>query len=104
MAPAHHTGGLKSGQFYPYSQSFSFLQSLRNIDSAIATIRRLGGIELLTSYFIVFWSEWNLIGWYACDQVCTIIKDNFSGDEMAVHRDELLRRLNFVRGRLHTIV
>lgn len=67
--------------------------------SSVQTVRKLGDIEILTSYLLLVWSEWDgiLSGF---EEMCTSIKEDFGVVGMGYHRRELLQRLNHVLGQL----
>ena len=63
-------------------------------------IRGLGDIEVLKSYFLLVWSEWDSIlgsGYYEME---TSIREDFYGIGMYRHREDLIRRLDHVLGQL----
>ena len=61
-------------------------------------ILSLGDIKILTSYLLLVWSEWDNIRPGSLDEMCSLIKEDFSGTEMGDHRQDLLRRLDHVMG------
>ena len=61
-------------------------------------IRRLGDIEILKSYFLLVWSEWDLLFSWVDAQVS--IEEDFSGIGMWCHRESLIDRLDHILGRL----
>jgi len=74
-------------------------RSLGTKRGSVQTVRRLGDIETLTSYLLLVWSEWDgiLSGF---EDMCTSIKEDFSGIRTGRHRKELLQRLDHVLGQL----
>ena len=67
---------------------------------AVRDIRKLGDIEILKSYFLLVWSEWNYLGYSNVDEVEISIREDFGGIEMQHHREELVGRLDYVLGQL----
>ena len=61
-------------------------------------IRALKDIEVLKSYLLLVWSEWDI----SCDfsETCTSIRENFGGIGMGHHRADLIQRLDHVLGQL----
>ena len=63
-------------------------------------VRGLGDVEILKSYYLLVWSEWQL-HWDEClTEMETSIREDFGGVEMWGHRDDLIRHLDCVRGQL----
>ena len=63
-------------------------------------VRGLGDVEVLKSYFLLVWSEWDSIlssGYYEME---TSIREDFYGIGMYRHREDLIRRLDHVLGQL----
>lgn len=71
----------------------------KNID-VIRYVRRLGDIEILSSYFFLVWSEWN--------HICRSVQVNmeisialyFGTIETRRHREELIKRLDYILAQL----
>ena len=65
-------------------------------------VRAFGDIELLRSYLLLVWSEWDHIddksGGFAEMQM--LIRKEFGGIGMERHREDLIKRLDHVLGRL----
>ena len=59
----------------------------------LQTIRALGDIEILKSYLLLVWSEWDTPRFEGFDEMYTSIQEDFSGTGMGDHRQDLLRRL-----------
>jgi len=67
----------------------------------VKAVRALKDVEILKSYFLVVWSEWNdLQDDSAFNKMCTSIREDFSGIEMENHRADLVQRLDHVLGQL----
>jgi len=60
----------------------------------------LGDIELLESYFLLIWSEWNFIWMAGLTGTHTSFKGDFGGIGMWRHREILIKRLDQVLGEL----
>ena len=74
-----------------------FWGSWRNV---LRRIRTLGDIKIHVSYLLVVWSEWGYLWEDLFDEMYTKIREDFSGPEMGDHRQDLLRRLDYVLWRL----
>ena len=63
-------------------------------------IRGLGDIEILKSYFLVVWSEWDSIYPFGLSEMDISIREDFDGIEMKRHRRDLIERLDHILERL----
>jgi len=61
-------------------------------------VRALGDIEILTSYLLLVWSEWDHL--QGPNEMAISIREDFRGTQMARHREDLLRHLDHVLGQL----
>jgi len=70
--------------------------------NVLPAIRARNDIELLASYLITMWSEWDCAGDWAFEGMCQALLEEFRGDddEVREHRMDLLARLNSVLGEL----
>ena len=68
--------------------------------SVVSAVRALGDIEVLKSYLLLVWSEWDIIWPDGFDEMCASIQEDFGGVEMGKHRVDLIRRLDNVLGEL----
>ena len=64
----------------------------------VRRIRELGDVELLESYFLLVWSEWNFV--WDTGEMCISIREDFGGIGMWRHREILIKRLDHVLGEL----
>ena len=64
------------------------------------TIRALDDIEILTSYLVLVWSEWDFLMPKGFDEMCASVREDFGGEEMGHYRKDLLDRLGHVRREL----
>ena len=65
----------------------------------VKVVRGLRDIEVLKSYLLLVWSEWDIpIG---SEEICTSIREDFGGIGMGHHRADLIQRLNHVLGQLN---
>ena len=91
-------------------------------ECVVKLIRALKDIEVLKSYLLVVWSEWDILqsDWnllwqshrgllwsewntlrpYGSDEMCASILEDFGGIEMGHHRAELMQRLDHISGEL----
>ena len=63
-------------------------------------IRGLRDIEILKSYFLLVWSEWNWVHPFALGEMKDAIGEKFGGIGMWCHREDLIERLDYVLGQL----
>ena len=63
-------------------------------------IRGLGDIEILKSYFLVVWSEWEYLSYDHLEREEVLIQEDFGGIEMQYHRKDLIERLHHILGEL----
>ena len=75
----------------------------RNIGSWVDVVRRvrgLGDVEIFESYFLLVWSEWDVIYQEGFTEMCTAIREDLGGIGMGRHREVLIKRLDRVLGQL----
>jgi len=63
------------------------------------TVRILKDIEILKSYLVLVWSEWDSLG-SGFFMMCDSIREDFGGVELYLHRADLTQRLDHVLGQL----
>ena len=63
-------------------------------------IRGLGDIEILKSYFLVVWSEWQDLSNGHLERAEVLIREDFGGIEMQDHRKDLIERVHHILGEL----
>jgi len=65
--------------------------------NTINVVRELGDTEILKSYLLLVWSEWNRI-WYkgSFDEMCASTREDFGGIGMGHHRADLIQRLDHI--------
>jgi hypothetical protein len=72
--------------------------------NVLPAVRSRKDIELLTSYLVTMWSEWDCAGEWAFEGMCEVLREEFcrdGGDEVLKgYRIDLLARLNLVLGEL----
>jgi len=66
----------------------------------VCWVRELGDVEILESYFLLVWSEWNTIYPWGFTEMCTAIREDLCGIGMGSHREVLIKRLDHVLGQL----
>jgi len=66
----------------------------------VRRVRELGDVELLESYFLLVWSEWDYIQSDGLTEMCASIRECFGGVGMWRHREVLIKRLDHVLGEL----
>jgi hypothetical protein len=63
-------------------------------------IRGLGDLEILKSYLLLVWSEWDPLRLSGANEMEVSIWEDFDGIGMWAHREDLVKRLDHVLGRL----
>ena len=63
-------------------------------------IQRLRDIEILKSYFLLVWSEWDCLYFSGLNGMRIAISEDFGGIGMWCHREDLIERLDYVLGQL----
>ena len=66
----------------------------------IACVRRLGDVEILTSYFFTIWSEWNPCLPLSFPEIGNSMREDFCGDHLEHHRRDLIKELERILGQL----
>ena len=66
----------------------------------VRTVRGLGDVEILTSYLLLVWSEWNYLHPDGLDEMCGSIREDLNGAGLGDHRRDLLQCLDRILGRL----
>lgn len=69
-------------------------------DSPVYHIRGLGDTEILKSYFLLIWSEWNTLFHNGPHEMEIAIREDFGGIGMWYHQQDLIERLDHVLGKL----
>ncbi|KAF9647586.1 hypothetical protein BDM02DRAFT_3116806 [Thelephora ganbajun] len=71
-------------------------------EDVVRRVRALGDIEILKSYFLLVWSEWDIphrnhIGYGEMERS---IREDFGGIGMDPHRKDLIKRLDYILERM----
>jgi len=66
----------------------------------IQQVKAFRDIEILKSYLLLVWSEWDCIQLGGFDKMCTLIREDFSGIGMQHHREDLIEQLDHILGQL----
>ena len=66
----------------------------------VKAVRGLKDIEILKSYFLTVWSEWNTLWNSGFDEVCASAHEDFGGTGMGHHRADLIQQLDHILGEL----
>jgi len=64
--------------------------------SIVRMVRGLKNIEVLKSYLLLIWSEWDPLSPAGFGEICDSIHEDFGGIEMHFHRADLVERLDHV--------
>jgi len=75
-------------------------RSRGTMDCVVRGVRELGDPEILKSYFLLVWSEWNIISPEGLTNMHASIREDFGGIGTGHHREELAERLDYVLGQL----
>ena len=69
-------------------------------------VRALGDTRILKSYLLLVWSEWDYIGdrFGGLTEMRDSIQGDFGGIGMGRHREDLIKRLNRILGRLDSLL
>jgi hypothetical protein len=68
--------------------------------SAVSHIRGLGDVEIVKSYLLLVWSEWDSLDTDGFAEMQTSIREDFGGIEGYGHRDNLIKHLDRILGEL----
>jgi len=71
-------------------------RSVGTTDHVVRTVRGLRDVEILQSYLLLVWSEWNGMYSGGLTEMCASIKEDLGGIEMGRHREVLIKRLDHV--------
>jgi hypothetical protein len=66
----------------------------------VSHIRGLGDFEILKSYLLLVWSQWDRLDTHGFVEMQTLIREDFGGIEGYGHRDDLTKHLDLVQGAL----
>jgi len=69
-------------------------------DHVVHRVRELGDVEILESYLLLVWSEWDVVDVEGFAEMCISIWEDFGGIRMGLHRKVLIKRLDHVLGQL----
>ena len=64
----------------------------------IKAVRGLGDVEVLKSYLLLAWSEWDMRWGEGFKEICASIREDFSRVGMGHHRADLFQRLDQILG------
>jgi len=67
----------------------------------VKTIRGLKDTEVLKSYLLHAWSQWNSIWAEGFNEICASIHEDLGGFEMGHHRVDLIQRLDYILSQLY---
>lgn len=69
-------------------------------DCVVRVVRGLRDLEILKSYFLLVWSERNIISPEGLVNMRASLREDFGGIEMGCHREELIEQLDHVLAQL----
>jgi len=75
-------------------------RSVGTTDQVVRAVRELGDLEILESYLLLVWSEWDIICWGGVAEMHTLIREDLGGIGMGRHREVLIKRLDHILGEL----
>lgn len=64
-------------------------------------VRGLGDVEILKSYFLLVWSEWDYLYYPGLEEMGISVQEDFAGIGMWGHRKDLINRLDYVQEQLN---
>jgi len=64
----------------------------------VEAVQKLEDIEILKSYLLVTWSEWDTLDGF--HEICVLVDENFGGVGMGHHRADLIQRLDHILDQL----
>ena len=73
----------------------------RATQELVRYLRELGDLDILKSYFVVVWSDWDYLGDSHFSETKTSIVEDFDGLGMQHHRADLIKRLDHILGELN---
>ena len=68
--------------------------------NVVILVRDLKDIEILKSYLLLVWSQWDYLDDHGFNMMGTSMREDFGGIEMSSHRADLLQRLDHVLAQL----
>ena len=68
--------------------------------SVVRHVRGLRDIEILKSYLLLVWSEWDGLDPDGCLEMQALIREDFGGVGMWCHRDDLIEHLDIIQEQL----
>jgi len=71
-------------------------RAMGGCESVIRHVRTLGDIKILKSYLLLVWSQWDTPWPSAFPETCAMITQDFGGEEMRGHRQDLIKHLDRV--------
>jgi hypothetical protein len=75
-------------------------RSVGTTSDVVHHIRGLGDAEILKSYYLLVWSEWDFLYGDGFAVIQTSITSDFGGIEMRRHREDLIKRLDHILAQL----
>ena len=63
-------------------------------------VRRVQNIEVIKSYLLIVWSEWDELYDDGFKEMCALVREDFCGIGMGRHRGDLIQRLDHILGQL----
>jgi len=68
--------------------------------TVVRMVRGLENIDILKSYLLLVWSEWDALYYDGFEEMCDSVREDFCGIGMGRHWGDLVQRLDHVLGRL----
>ena len=75
-------------------------RSMGTRNSVVSWVRELGDVEILESYLLLVWSEWDYVYEDVLVEMRSSIREDFGGIGMGRHREALVKQLDHVLGQL----
>jgi len=77
-----------------------FGRYIGTINGVVKAVQGLKNIEVLKSYLLLVWSEWNSLTYDGFDEMCALIYKDFGGIGMGHHQVDLIQKLDHILGQL----
>jgi len=75
-------------------------RSMGTSGHVVRRVRELGDVEILESYLLLVWSEWDYIHMGGFAEMSRSIREDLGGIGMGPHREVLIKRLDHILGQL----
>jgi len=84
----------------PSLPPFCYGRQHGTFSNVVKAVQGLEDIEVLKSYLLLVWSEWDILRNRGFDLMCALINEDFGGVWMGHHQADLIQRLDHILGQL----